>query len=73
MLQILTDLTMSDHLSESVSSVFHSHESFCWIFEVANIIILCELQGWIDGESRGQCLKELEEIARMITGFSRSL
>ena len=47
-----------------------SHRS---VFETANILTLCRRSKWLSEAAAMNYLRELEEIARMIIGFSRSL
>ena len=72
-------LSISNNIAEGSGSssqrdfkVFlnYSHRS---VFETANIVMLCYQSGWITKSKAQEHLKELEEMARMITGFSRSL
>jgi len=42
-------------------------------FETANMLMLCHRKTWITQTSAQKNLKEVEEIAKMIIGFSRSL
>ena len=48
----------------------YSHRS---VFETANILMLCRRSKWLSEAAAMNYLRELEEIARMIIGFSRSL
>jgi len=72
-------LSISNNIAEGSGSfsrkdfrVFlnYSHRS---VFETANILMLCQRSGWISKTHAESHLKELEEIAKMIIGFSRSL
>lgn len=48
----------------------YSHRS---VSETANMIILCLRRKYIDEETNRKHLNQLEEISKMITGFSKSL
>mgnify|MGYP001585308747 FL=1 len=48
----------------------YSHRS---VFESANMIIICHRRSYLDELKRQQHLADLEQISKMIIGFSRSL
>ena len=48
----------------------YSHRS---VFETANMLMLCHRLKYINNTEKAARLNELEEISKMIIGFSRSL
>ncbi len=48
----------------------YSHRS---VFETANMVVICNRRKYIDDIERMKHLAELEQISKMIVGFSRSL
>jgi four helix bundle protein len=43
------------------------------VFETANMLVICNRLKYVANEQEAACLGELEEISKMIIGFSRSL
>ena len=72
-------LSISNNIAEGSGSlsrpefrqfINYSHRS---VSETANMLIICQRREYITEEAKIQFLDRLEEISRMLTGFSRSL
>ncbi|MGA2623553.1 MAG: four helix bundle protein [Bacteroidota bacterium] len=74
-----TALSITNNISEGSGSssrrefrqfLNYSHRS---VFETANILIVCHRRKYIGDKERDDQLQQLEEISKMVTGFSKSL
>lgn len=72
-------LSVSNNIAEGSGSIsrreFKQFLNFAHrsISETANMIIICYRRLYINGEEKINHLYHLEEISRMVTGFSKSL
>ena len=48
----------------------YSHRS---VFESANMIIICNRRGYLEELKKQKYMNDLEQVSKMVTGFSRSL